>query len=107
MGGRPKARKVTLADLHSMDQSREQEVPNAIILDHLKNAYNKLCECFSPNYKKAPLMERDKEKKDVLSFITENVEGKAGSNALYISGLPGAGKTSIVEWACSEVQRTH
>ena len=57
-----------------------------------KQALKKLEESYVPD----ELPCRDKEKNKILKYIEQGIENDGNTNSLYISGLPGLGKTACV-----------
>lgn len=63
-------------------------------IDKLKNDYDKACHNLQLSSLPKNLPCREQEQERITNFIREGVENKGSSTMLYISGMPGTGKTA-------------
>lgn len=65
-------------------------------MNKIKDPYQLACNALQLSSIPAHLPCREKERKDVMDFIRAGVESGGSGCAMYISGLPGTGKTATV-----------
>lgn len=59
-----------------------------------QNAYDAACQKLQLNAVPEVLPCREKERAQIIEYITSGVKNKGSSSSLYISGMPGTGKTA-------------
>jgi origin recognition complex subunit 1 len=69
--------------------------------DSLKEAMARLSEAYKPER----IMCRDKEQTEIKQFIQEGINGNGQSQSMYISGVPGLGKTASIVQVVAELQK--
>ena len=63
------------------------------VKDEYVNEYDEACAKLQLNSVPKELPCRDKEQKRISDYVTQGVQNKGSSSSLYISGMPGTGKT--------------
>lgn len=58
------------------------------------NEYDEACAKLQLNSIPKELPCRDSERKQITDYLKQGIEGKGSSSSLYISGMPGTGKTA-------------
>ena len=49
---------------------------------------------------------REKERKEIYDYLYHSIQNKGNGSPLYISGMPGTGKTATVREVVRELQKT-
>ena len=59
-----------------------------------ENDYDRVCEKLQLNAIPENLSCRDEEQKKIRDYLRQGIQNKGSSSSLYISGMPGTGKTA-------------
>eukprot|EP01060_Flectonema_neradi_P037792 TRINITY_DN7721_c3_g1_i1.p1 TRINITY_DN7721_c3_g1~~TRINITY_DN7721_c3_g1_i1.p1 ORF type:complete len:550 (+),score=99.23 TRINITY_DN7721_c3_g1_i1:2035-3684(+) len=73
-------------------------------IEQLERGFKGIRRVLDPSHYSKELVARDKEREIINEFVDRCGRGKKGANMLYISGVPGTGKTSCVRRALDQAE---
>ena len=73
-------------------------------IEQLERSFKGIRRVLDPSHYAKEIVARDKERETISEFVDRCARGKKGANMLYISGVPGTGKTSCVRRALDEAE---
>jgi hypothetical protein len=102
---------ITEKEIKKMQTDLEADIKRSTLkckvpISHIKTLYQLALQSLDYNYESANLIGRESELHNILEFIYAPQNKKIESNFLYISGMPGAGKTFTLGHALNQAQKS-